>query len=210
MRLNINLASQPYEDARRFITTWASVLVPLVLLVIALSIGAGRQWLQYRQLSNEVDREKKILADLDVKQAQGMAILNDPANHDVREKSAFINGLILRKEISWTRIFTDLEQIMPAHLRVLSIAPEVKEDQIVVVMQLGGDSRDRAAELVRRMERSHVFRGAQIDTENDAAGQAGTQDPMHFQLRAEYVPGELAKPANESEKPETAQATGGL
>jgi hypothetical protein len=200
MRLNINLASQPYEDARRFMITWVSVLVPLFLLVLALSYGAFRQWQHYRQISADVNRERQILADLDVKQTQGLAILNDPSNHDVREKSAFVNGLILRKEISWTRIFTDLEQIMPSHLRVLSIQPQVKDEQIQVMMQLGGDSRDRAAELVRRMERSRVFRSAQIVNENDNQGQGPNQDAMRFQLEAEYVPGEIAKPAVEPEK----------
>jgi Tfp pilus assembly protein PilN len=202
MRLNINLASQPYEDARRFMLTWAAVLVPLFLLVLALGFGVVRQFLEYRQVSADISREQQVIRDLDTKQAEGVAILNQPGNRDVREKSDFINGLITRKEISWTRVFTDLEQLMPAHLRVLSIQPQIDNDQIQIVMLLGGDSRERAATLVRRMDKSRVFRNAVISNENDAEGQAGP-DAMRFQLRAEYVPGEFAKPEPETAKAQT-------
>jgi hypothetical protein len=127
--------------------------------------------------------------------------LNKPDNRDVREKSDFLNQLILRKEVSWTRIFINLEKMMPPHLRVLSVQPSLKEEQIIISMQLGGDSRERAAELVRRMEKSKTFRNAHITTENDSQAAQGQQDPMRFTVRAEYVPGVEPEATPESEKP---------
>ena len=35
MRLKINLATQPYEDARRFLIAWSSVIGVLALMVAA-------------------------------------------------------------------------------------------------------------------------------------------------------------------------------
>jgi hypothetical protein len=81
-------------------------------------------------------------------------------------------------------------------------------------MTLGGgaDSRERAAELASRMERSNVFRNPLIDTEaaNDLkpnqqpSANAAPEDQYRFRVTAEYMPGvPLAKP-------ETAKAdTGG-
>ncbi|HWR15243.1 MAG TPA: hypothetical protein VN577_10460 [Terriglobales bacterium] len=203
MRLNINLASQPYEDARRFTALWTGILGALVLLAVILGAAAIHHWQSYRQMTNNINREKQILADYDVKQQQDLEILNRPQNRDVRQKSEFLNELIRRKELSWTQIFNDLEKMMPPRLRVLAVEPQVRDDQIVLKMELGGDSRERAAELVRRMERSRTFRYAQVVSEADAATTPGESDVMRFQITAEYVP------ANERPAQAPAGTTGG-
>jgi len=212
MRLKINLATQPYEDARQFLAQWVAILGVLFVIAVVLSYAVITRWQTYRVMSGNLAREKQILADLENKQRQDVAILNKPENMDVRERSEYLNNLILRKEVSWTKIFTDLEKMMPAHLRVLSVQPTVQEGQIVVNMQLGGDSRDRAAELVRRMEKSTVFRAAYITTEVDGqTGQGGPSqgDPMRFQLTAEYVPGTQTTAAATHAPPTKAESTTG-
>src|SRR5262249_52552229 len=95
-----------------------------------------------------------------------------------------------RRELSWTRIFNELEKMMPAHLRVLSVQPKAQQDQIEISLQLGGDSRERAAQLVRRMEKSKMFSSPQFVSEGDQQAAARTQDqaPKHFTVQAEYVP----------------------
>lgn len=192
MRTSINLATQPYESFRRFMTQWIAILGGLVLLAGLLGYATFTRWHNYRAMAENVAREKQILAELDSKQAQDLAIINRPDNHDVRERSDYINGLIVRKEVSWTKIFTDLEKMMPPHLRVLSMTPQVQEDKFMIRLQLGGDSRERAAELARRMEQSSTFRSALIVTENDGEVAAGQGDSMRFVIEAEYVPAEPA------------------
>jgi hypothetical protein len=196
MRLKINLASQPYEDARRFLIAWSSVIGVLALVLFVLTFGLVTNFRNFRERRANIDREQQVLQDLNAKQQQDLAILNRPDNKDVREKSQFINELIRRKEVSWTTIFTDLEQLMPSNLRVIGVAPRVQEDKIMIQMELAGDSRDRAAELARRMEKSNVFRDAQIVNETaSAAPQPGQASSMRFQMIAEYVPGQkLNKP----------------
>jgi len=209
MRLKINLASQPYEDARRFMITWSSLLGGLSVILLALVIILVRHWQNYRHMATNLQRENQVLQDLNNKQAQGLAILNEPTNKDVRDKSEFINSLIQRKEVSWTRIFVDLERLMPSHLRVLGIAPRLIGDKIMIEMLLDGDSRDKAAELARRMERSNVFRDAQIDDEAMGGGKTG-QAEYHFHMSAEYVPGQnLNTSDNDKTVTESAEARGG-
>jgi type IV pilus assembly protein PilN len=190
MRLNINLATQPYEDVRRFMAVWTGILGALLVSALLLSALVYRRWHEYRLVSKAIAVERNVLQDLDAQQKQDLAILNRPDNQDVRERSEFLNQLIRRKEISWTRIFSELEKMMPAHLHVLAVQPKIEQDQIVISLQLGGDSRDRAAELVRRMEKSKMFRHAQFLAESDleAASRPVDQDPKHFTVQAEYVP----------------------
>jgi Tfp pilus assembly protein PilN len=209
MRLKINLASQPYQDARRFMIAWSSVVGVLALLLIVLTIGVVAHWRHFRQRSADLSREQQVLADLQAKQQQDLEILNRPDNQPVRQKSEFINDLIHRKEVSWTTIFTDLEQLMPSHLHVIAVAPHVKDDKITIRMDLGGDSRDRATELARRMEQSRVFRDALIISESSVTQSGpgpGSADTLRFAMTAEYVPGQtLEKPGAQK----TEEAGGG-
>lgn len=192
---------------------WGSVVGVLLVLAIVLTVGVVKRWHRYRQMSEDLNREHLVLDDLDAKQRQGLAILNRPENLDVREKSQFINELITRKQVSWTTIFTDLEQLMPPHLRVLGVEPISKDGQVQVQMILGGDSRERAAQLASRMERSNVFRNPLIRDETAGELQPGQPKPqggdlMHFRVTAEYVPGvALAKP--ETSKPTATDDSGG-
>ena len=48
-----------------------------------------------------------------------------PENAQVLELSVFLNTLLSRKGISWTRILADLEKTMPTNVKVLNIQPYV-------------------------------------------------------------------------------------
>ena len=73
-----------------------------------------------RQLA-EVQRQ---IDGLDREEAQARAILNKPANREVADQSDFLNELFARKALSWTRIFTEMERIVPPELHVVSMKPE--------------------------------------------------------------------------------------
>jgi hypothetical protein len=53
-------------------------------------------------------------------------------------------------------------------------------------MVVGGDTREHAQELVRRMEGSQHFQDTKIEIENTQMG--GQGDPVHFEISATYVP----------------------
>ena len=46
-----------------------------------------------------------------------------PGNEEVLDRSVLLNTLIKRKAISWTKIFSDLEKVLPPNVRILAIRP---------------------------------------------------------------------------------------
>ena len=58
-------------------------------------------------------------------QAEFEAVIRKPENAEVLELSVFLNTLLNRKGISWTRILADLEKTMPPNVKVLNIQPYV-------------------------------------------------------------------------------------
>ncbi len=115
-------------------------------------------------------------------------MLNLPQNSSTRDRSAFLNDLFERKAFSWTKVFEDLERVMPARLHVVSIEPEMAPDnRLEIKLVVAGDSRDHALELVRKMEGSQRFQHTQIDEEKSETGQ-GQPDVVQFDISALYVP----------------------
>ncbi len=193
MRIAINLATEPYEDARRFARFWGLALGGIALVTALLVYGALANWHTSRVEARTLQAEREVLARYEAQEAAAMAILNRPENRDVRTRSQLINGLIRRKQFSWTLIFADLERLMPPRLHVLSISPLVdKSNQIIVNMTVAGDSRDRAVELVQNMEKSRSFRYPEVLSESNAVNlgqnRGPTTDGIRFDIRAQYVP----------------------
>jgi Tfp pilus assembly protein PilN len=138
-----------------------------------------------------VAKERGQIAEIDRERAAAEAILNRPENRDVRDKSRFLNALIVRKAFSWTQVFSDLEKIVPSRVRIVSIHPDVNtQDQLEIHLEAIGDSRDKAIELVRRMEESPTFRQAEVRTErNESTTTAGASvGGVEFIIVAQYIP----------------------
>lgn len=217
MKFRINLASQPYEDVRRFFTQWIIALALLVAFSGLLVYAAARNWRAAHTVQRQVAAEDARLKKLNEQEQQDLEILNRDQNRDVKDRAQALNAVLLRKEFSWTRIFADLEKIMPTRLHVVSIAPQLdKDEQIEIRMQVAGDSRDKAIELVRNMEQAPDFRDAYILSETTAQnlkngpGQGG--DTVQFEISALFVPTgpmQVDKPAEEQKGGEAKKTPAG-
>ena len=199
MRFKINLASQPYENARRFFLQWGIALVALFIVSGLVVFAAARSWRISHSLSRSISEERARLDKLNAQEKADLDILNKEENRDVRERSQAINNIILRKEVSWTRIFSDLEKILPSRLHVTSITPVLSQsDQIEIRMQVGGESREKAIEFLQNMEKAPDFRDTRLTSET-AAPKGTTGDPYSFEFTAVYVPAAAAA-ISEAEK----------
>ncbi|HXM11783.1 MAG TPA: PilN domain-containing protein [Terriglobales bacterium] len=174
MRLDINLATRPYEDAREFWTRWGLGVGLLAVLTVFLLGWTVKAWTEAGRDRQDIARIETEIAERDSERAKAQAFLDLASNRSTRDQSQFLNGLIQRKAFSWTRVFEDLEQVMPPNLHVVSLQPELSdENQMKLEMKVVGDSRSAAIELVHRMEGSKHFQDAQLQSEVQA-GDTGT------------------------------------
>lgn len=195
MRVNINLATQPYEDAQVFWRQWGIALVAMFLITVGLVYLAIASYLGWRVDNRKLKQMQAQVREYDRETAQAKSFLDLPQNRDIRDKSQFINELIARKAFSWTQVFSDLERIMPPRIHVVSIHPEInKDNQMEIMMVVAGESRDRALDLVRKMEQSQRFREAEVRSETANSGK-DPSDSVQFEISALYVP-----PPPEAEK----------
>lgn len=205
MRLNINLASQPYEAARSFRRQMALLVIGLALVTAALVGYITYQWLHSRGINQQIVAARGELQSLDQEEARARALLNRPQNRVVADQSEFLNELFARKALSWTRVFSEMEKIMPSNLHVVSMKPDYsKTGELTLHMVVATDSRDRAVELVRRMEKSKHFRDPQVVAEavlGNTGDQSAGPGNIQFDIAAVYIPNAVDMPDDESGKP---------
>jgi type IV pilus assembly protein PilN len=207
MRIDINLASQPYEDAGQFWMRWGTALGAVGVLTLALVAMTVMGFVNARQDHQTIAAERAAIAQCDQRRAEAEKILNLPQNRTTRDESLVLNQLIERKAFSWTLVLENLEKVMPTRVHLMAINPELDEDdQLELKMTVGGDSRDRAIELVRRMQESPRFTQAGIRDERSM--QATNGDTEQFDIAAIYIPPMPAGPeaAKVPEKPAEAKA----
>jgi len=175
MRLNINLATRPYEDAREFWSRWGlgvGALGVVTLILIGLTVQG---WVKAGRDRQTIGHLEDQIADRDRERAAAQQLLELPVNRSTRDQSQFLNGLIQRKAFSWTRVFEDLEKVMPNSLHVVALKPELDDqNQLELEMKVAADSRAGAVDLVHRMEGSKHFQGAQlVQEQNSETGGGG-------------------------------------
>ena len=187
MRVDINLASQPYEDARRFWLRWGGGLVALGIMTLLLLLMTVNGWMAARKDRQLIRQYQQQSAERDKEKADAQALLNLPQNTSTRDRSQFLNDLFQRKAFSWTKAFEDMERVMPPRLHVVSIHPELSPDnELEIKVIVAGDTREHALDLVSKMEGSQHFHDTYIEEEN--ADTSNTGDQWQFHISALYVP----------------------
>lgn len=186
MRIPINLASEPFRrDRPALVTSIAGCAVAALLLAFLVTgIVSGRGRAKSSRLATaKLNDQLRVLA---AEEAKFDATLRQPQNAAVLERSVMLNSLIDRKAISWTRIFADLEKVLPYNVRLITIRlPQVNSsNQVVLDMVVGAQSSEPLQDFVRKIENSPLFGPAQI-----AAYLPPTQnEPLHrYRVSVNYA-----------------------
>jgi type IV pilus assembly protein PilN len=183
MRLNINLATQPYQDVRRYLMRWGVLLLVFAAVSAWFCWWTLHSWVHSRDVNAQIRRINDEIKTLDGERERAQALLDRPENRVVVEQSRQLNQLIARKAFSWTSVFMQLESIMPAQLRVVQLTPELNaQNEMELRLVVSGTNREQALELVRRLEKSPYFSRPQLRSETMMP------DAVQFDISALYVP----------------------
>jgi type IV pilus assembly protein PilN len=163
-------------------------LAAVAVLTLILLYSALSGWASARSDRNLIEQREQQIAARDQQKVKAEETLNLPANRGTRDRAQFLNDLFLRKAFSWTKLFEDMERVMPPRLHVVSIRPErTLDNQLEIKIVVAGESRDRAIELVKKMETSQRFQQTQIEQESSGTGQT-PGDNVQFDISTMYVP----------------------
>lgn len=177
LRVPLNLASEPFRRDRPLVAGSVALAAVLTLVLIYQVFAIVSERRQAADIRTAIARETAQLQRIAAQQARLNATLRQPENAEVLERSLFLNTLIERKAISWTKIFGDLEKVMPYNVRLISVRlPEVNtHNQVLLDMVVGAREVPPILELVKRLETSPQFG----DTSVQSSAPPSQTDPFY-------------------------------
>ncbi len=114
MKVFLNLASRPFGRNRLFYMTTGVAGFLLAAAALVMVATFVRSYRRSPELARQSDQHRRKLGELARKQIELEALMRRPENAVVLRRSMFLNELLYRKGISWTKIFADLEKDLHA------------------------------------------------------------------------------------------------
>ncbi|HEV2386342.1 MAG TPA: hypothetical protein VGS20_03705 [Candidatus Acidoferrales bacterium] len=185
MKIRLNVATRPLQTHRRFVAEAVVAGAAGLILLVVLSTGVLAAWRENRGQREEISRYQSELAQIGAERQQLAAYFNTPRTRTVMDRAAFLNSLIDQRSFPWTKIFTDLEKVLPAGVRVISIAPQMENGELDVKLVVGASTDKSKIDFLNALQQSPAFSRIQVMSETRAAG-SGVPDEVDVELDALY------------------------
>jgi Tfp pilus assembly protein PilN len=158
MRIGVNLASEPFRRDRQVIIASVAVCVLMLITLFAFTYLAIAERDRAAMARASIDGLQKQLELFNQEETRLQATMRRPENAEVLDRSVFLNALLQRKGVSWTRIFEDLEKVLPHNVRVISVRPQINgSNQLILEMWVGSTATEPVLNFVMAMEQSPSF-----------------------------------------------------
>src|SRR5215467_11593396 len=187
---DLNLSTRPFPAYRLINLALACILAVLVVVSIWQAVG----FVRYSRLARSIRTEEsdmRVEAEALAKRvAELESRLDRPESAAKLNEIGFLNHLILRKNFSWTRLFANLEDLVPENVHLTNLTPDIAANG-GVTLRLGVKARSIAdvTVFIKRIETSPVFENVIVMAEqkNDTSV-ANVSDEVNITLTAIYYP----------------------
>jgi len=163
---DLNLSTQPFPAYRL-----VNIALGCVLAVLAVvSVWQGVGFFRYSKKAQSIqaqEQETRVEAEvLGKRVAELESRLDKPESTAKLNEIGFLNHLILRRNLSWTRLFGILEEMLPDNVHLTNLAPDVGEDGSIM-LRLGVRARSIAdvKQFLERVEKSPLFEKLTVTVE---------------------------------------------
>jgi len=186
MEVHLNLATKPLESHRRFQA--GASLAAFVAAVVFLALG----WHVYsvRQAATEVlARTAKIneeRSEYEARRKELERYFNQKSVTEIKARADFINGIIAVRSFNWTKMFMDLERLLPGGVRIISIEPKQDSGHVELTLTFGAAGDDVKLQFIHGLETSKLFSEVKIISDVEPATVGPNNDQRVVQLSTYY------------------------
>ena len=209
MKVRLNLATSPLENNRRFLLGSALLGAVALVALAVLSTSAYGNWNANRNVRNEMADLNRKMRDFREERKELEDFFKQPDTMRIMDRAAFLNALIEQRSFPWTKMFTDLERMIPTGVRVVSISPRMTGGRVEVRLNIGAQTDEGKLQLIEALEKSSEFERIQVLSETRPS-RPEESDRVLLELVAFYTATELPavqeKPAKPTAKKNTSPA----
>ena len=186
MATKLNLASNPFRNRSLPWTVTTGVVVVSIVALIFIVKSTFQMNVQAQAAERDVAELRKETDALNRRAEEIKTALSPEQQRAL--KSA--HTLVDRKQFSWSRLFADLENSLPAGIRVTRIAVKevrTQDERTVANLDLVVASKSPATvtQMIEDMERQGVFH-AELATVNPQRGKGDSG--QEYEMNVHYVP----------------------
>ena len=186
-RSDLNLSTRPFPAYR--VINLALAIVFAVLLVI--SVWQAYGFIRFSSMARDIrDDEQNVRVEAESlgKHAAELKLrLDRPEATAKLNEIEFLNSLITRKDLSWTRLFSNLEDMVPESVHLVSLRPDVMEGgPVVLYLEVVGRSIADVSRFIEALEQSPEFENVVVSVEQK--GEPAVTTDVSITLTANYFP----------------------
>ena len=159
MTSQFNFSKKPFENQRLsqlIIILTASLLIPLTLIhgyfLLTHYLAREHQGIEFK-----IEKVKKQIEETEQQISQNRKTLEGSQPDLVKERLLFLKRIYRHKKFSWTDLFHELEKIIPANVKIVSIQPIDIDGHMTVNLALIGKKLANIIEMVTALEASSSF-----------------------------------------------------
>jgi hypothetical protein len=186
MRVPVNLATKPMLTHRRFLTMCGTCIVLLALPFpwLVWHVYSVRKADAAFRVKSEFSKTE--MATLVLRREEMGRFFAQPENAKLNDRAGYINSIIDAQSLNWTRMFLELEQVLPGGVRILNIEPKLDSGQATVKFTVGAMTEEAKRNFLSSLERSGAFTRVQLMNVR-MAEQGEAVDPIVLELTAVYL-----------------------
>jgi Tfp pilus assembly protein PilN len=189
MKTNFNLATRPLENNRRFIAGSSLLGIIGLAVMMLLALHAIQTRRANREMRETIDNLREQWR-ISLRQQEGLRnAFKSSQAQEALKRSEFLNGLIESRTFPWTKMFADLEQILPPGVRVISISPKMdKQGLVTVTFSVGAVNDEQEIKFLNSIDTSPVFSDVRVTQESHPQRVSGgtETDTVLVNLEAHY------------------------
>jgi type IV pilus assembly protein PilN len=186
MKVRLNLSTKPLQTHRRFLAAAGIVAVVAGLFFIGLGLHVYSVRRGDEVFRERVDTVRSEMISLERQRGELEQFFGRPENAKLHDRSAFLNTIIDEQSLNWTQMFMDLEKILPAGVRVVSIEPKHDKGVVEVKLIIGATNDEAKMKFLHALEQSPSFSQLRMVSEKQVLPTAGETDKINVELTVVY------------------------
>ena len=190
MIIRNNLASNPVKNYSLYFLGCLVLMVAALLFTLFNARSLVSWQSEHSRLQANISEQQKKRGDLQNEASKLRLRITQIKTPQFISETEFMNNAIKRRTFSWTTLFDEFERIFPSNVKMVSVYPQIDDEQINIAMEVAGKSLNDIVGLISVLQKAPAFSEVVLKSERQQ-----TDGFLHAAISLTYRPEKLANQA---------------